>query len=210
MTTDLESLKDLLDEGSKIVQAAENEEKRLKVEAWNKTLQSWFFLWPKINAKIPNSLTGCLLVSESDISDLILTGRSTGMHFEFNKLFPIYLSVNHFKEDLTVEFFVPAMVKVPQGFRAALPDDDDPYVWANEIRLQFEDMPLAVYWAKRRFDLMQELQAKFDAERKQPEYVKVEETQGTQSNVLGITFDCGPLQSYIDERIRLVTQFLGQ
>lgn len=209
MSKDLESLYDLLGKGSNLVKKQQMDELRKKEEEHAQLMAAWGEIKPKIIRAVPGNLLAFLHIQDYDIQDLVLKGRSSGMRFEVEGLFPIYLVVNaNGKSPFSIEYHVPALIGTPDGFDPAITGQGR--VCNDEHWLAFEDPALAVYQAKRRFDLMQELQAKFDAERKQPEYVKVEETQGTQTNILGMTFDPGPLQRYIEEQIRLATQFFMQ
>ena len=213
MTTDLESLSDLLDKGTEIVNKQVMKDEWEKVQRQGEIMAAWEEIKPKIIKAIPANLLAFLRIKDYDIQDLVLEGRSSGMRFEVEGLFPIYLVVNaNGKSPFSIEYHVPALLSNPDGFAPAITGQG--HAWNDEHWLAFEDPALAVYQAKPRFDLMQELQAKFDSEQKQPVYTKIEETQGTQTNLLGITVDPGPLKSYIDgyidDRIRLATQFLGQ
>lgn len=209
MTTDLESLQDLLGRGSTFFKKQQMDEIREKEEEHKQLMAAWDEIKPKIIKAIPENLLAFLRIQDNDIRDLVLKGRSSGMRFEVEGLFPIYLVVNaNGKSPFSIEYHVPALLSTPVGFAPAITGQGR--VWNDEHWLAFEDPALAIYQAKRRFDLMQELQAKFDDERKQPVYTQVEETQGTQSSEVGITIHGSTLEKYIDDRIRLVTQYLGQ
>lgn len=209
MSDELLVLKDLLDKGAEIAQKQHLDEIRKEANEQALLMAAWREIELKLIAVVPENLQPFLRIKDYDIRDLVLKGRSSGMRFEVKGLFPIYLVVNaNGKSPFSIEYHVPALLSTPDGFDPAITGQGR--VWNDEHWLAFEDPALAVYQAKRRFDLMQELQAKFNTERKQPEYVKVEETQGTQTNVLGMTFDPGPLQRYIDDRIRVATQFFMQ